>query len=287
MTPQVKKFKNHVDKVIYLKISDKEAIWRLVYRNDSSRGDETLPATKKRIELFHKFTEPVLEYYNRQGKLAVIDGMRSIREVNEEILKNLGKVVIRNQVKIWDNKKKAIIAIVGLPGAGKTEASEYFSKKGLPIISFGKVINDYIDDHKLMHSEEVHKRVREGLRKEHGIEALAVMNEKKIRAALEKNKIIIIDGMRSWEEYLYLKNKLVNVEVYIMAIYADKRVRYDRIAKRKYRSRLFGEQRDIDELIGTNMGPTISFADFFVKNNFSIEDLHDKLEEVYRTVQFS
>jgi dephospho-CoA kinase len=77
------------------------------------------------------------------------------------------------------------------------------------------------------------------------------------------------------------------VNIYILVIFAEKRLRYGRVSRRKSRSGLRGEGRDIDELIGTNMGPTISFADFLVKNNFSINEFHDKLEEVYRQVYFS
>jgi adenylate kinase len=65
---QAEEFVNNVDKVIYLNISDKEALWRLVNRHQQ-RDDETLPALKKRIEMFHKFTVPVLDYYEKQGKL--------------------------------------------------------------------------------------------------------------------------------------------------------------------------------------------------------------------------
>ena len=284
---QAKRFKNHVDKVIYIQIPEKEAIWRLVYRNDSARDDETLPAIKKRIELFKKFTYPVLKYYQKKGNLAVIDGTKSIREVNKEILRNLGKQLIRNQVKLWERKKKSLIAIVGLPGAGKTEAAKYYKDKRLPVISFGKVVNDYIDEHKLEHTEAIHKEVREDLRKKHGIEAFAVLNEGKIKEALSKNQVVVIDGMRSWQEYTYLKERLPKVNIYIVSLFADKHLRYQRISKRKYRSRLYGEVRDVDELIGTNMGPTIAFADYCVKNNFSIDDLHNKLEEVYRRIYFS
>ena len=49
---QVKEFRNNVDKVIYLDISQKEAIWRLFHREDNARSDETLPALKKRISLY-------------------------------------------------------------------------------------------------------------------------------------------------------------------------------------------------------------------------------------------
>jgi len=287
-TKQAKEFKNNVDKVIYLEIPDKEAIYRLVYRNDRTRQDETLPALKKRIELFHKYTKPVLDLYEKQGKLALVDGTQSIKEVNKEILNSLGKQLIKNQVKSWERKQKAITAIVGMPGAGKTEAALFFKKKGLPIISFSNILNDHIDKHRLPHSEEVHQRLREAWRKEHGMAAFAIFGEKQIRDKLSKNMMIVIEGMRSWEEYLYLKKKFPNVRIYILSIYADKHLRYKRISDRRYRGKgMFGEKRDINELIGTNMGSTIAFADFVIKNNFSKEDYYDKLEAVYREIYFS
>ncbi|MBI4973908.1 nucleoside monophosphate kinase [Candidatus Roizmanbacteria bacterium] len=283
---QAHEFSNNVDKVIYLKIPDKEALWRLMNRHQD-RADETLPALRKRIELFHKFTEPVIEYYEKLGKLIELDGTKAIHHVNKEILENLGKQLVKNQLKEWKQNKKAIIALVGLPGAGKSEAAAFFTKKGLPVISFGKIINDYIDKHKLGHTEAVHKKVREELREKYGKEALAVLNKDKIAELLKTKNIIAIDGMRSWEEYLYLKKELKKTHVYILVLYANKQLRYERSSKREYRADLYGEERDINELIGTNMGPTIAFSDFLVKNNFSMKDFHDKLEEVYRQVYFS
>jgi len=283
---QADAFSNNVDKVIYLKISDKEALWRLVNRHQE-RSDETLPAIKKRIEMFHTFTQPVIKYYTKQQKIAIIDATQSIEQVNKDILESLGKKLVKNKLEEMRLTYKSIIAIVGLAGAGKTMAAEIFKNKNLPVISFGKIINDYIDKQKLPHTETVHKKVREEMRAKFGIDVLAKMNEQKLKQTLDKNQIVVIDGMRSWEEYLYLKENLKNVKIFILCIWAEKHIRYLRSAKRKYRSELFGEQRDINELIGTNMGPTIAFADFLIKNNFSVEDMTDKLEGIYREVYFS
>lgn len=285
---QAKKFKNNVDKVIQLDIPDKEAIWRLAYRDDSAiRDDNTLDAIRKRIELFHQFTDPVIKYYENEGKLVVIDGTQDIKQVNEEILKSLGKQLIKNQIQAWKQKRKTIIAVTGMPGSGKSEAADFFREKKLPVISFGKIINDLVEKKYKTHSEEAHKEAREGIRKEFGKEALAVLSEKHIKDALEKNMTVVVDGMRSWEEYLYLKKKLPEVKIFIVALYADKHLRYKRVSKRKDRANLYGEDRDINELIGTNMGPTIAFADFLIKNNFSVEEFRDKLEIIYRTIYFS
>lgn len=89
-TVQAEAFENGINKVIYLKVSDKEALWRLSGREDE-REDETLKAIRKRIELFHKVTEPVLEYYKRKGILLEINGEQSIKEINKEILSYLTK----------------------------------------------------------------------------------------------------------------------------------------------------------------------------------------------------
>ena len=86
---QAKTFRNGVDKVVYLNVSDKEALWRLSYRNGDTREDETLAALRKRIELFHKLTEPVLEYFRKKGMLVEVDGEKDVEQVYGEILRRL------------------------------------------------------------------------------------------------------------------------------------------------------------------------------------------------------
>ncbi|MEK7597473.1 MAG: nucleoside monophosphate kinase [Patescibacteria group bacterium] len=284
---QVKEFKNNVDKIIYLDISQKEAIWRLFHRDDNTRSDETLPALKKRIALFYKYTEPVIEYYRKENKLVDIDGTMKIEDVNGEILKGLGKQLIKNQVTDWKKKQQTIIAIVGLPGSGKTDAATYLKSKGLPIISFGKTVIDQVNQKNLPHSEKAHKEVREELRKKYGKEAMAVLNIDKIKTALKDNLIIVVEGMRSWEEYLYLKKVLPEVKLVIVCIYSEKLLRYKRISKRNDMSEHYGEERDINEIVGINAGPTIAYADHVIKNNYSKEEFYDKLELTYRTIYFS
>jgi adenylate kinase len=84
---QAKDFTNGISHVFYIKVSDKEALWRLAYRNEIGREDETLNAIKKRIELYHKYTEPVLTYYRRRQILHEINGEESIAAVNRNIMK--------------------------------------------------------------------------------------------------------------------------------------------------------------------------------------------------------
>ena len=283
---QAKKFKNHVDRVIDVRIPEKEALWRLAYRNEK-RDDDTIEAIKRRIELFRQHTNPVLEYYKKEGKLVAIDGTQGIKEVNEEILKSLGKQLIANQIHAWEQTGNKILAIVGMPGSGKSEAANHFRKLGLPVISFSEIVKKAIESKKLPDTLEVHHNIRQEIRDKYGYEAMALLSHEKIEEALKKHKLIVIEGMRSWEEYEYLKKNFSEAKVHILALFVDKQKRYQRIKNRASRSNLRGEERDLDEMLQTHMGPTIAYADYLIKNNFSLEELRHKLDEVYREIYFS
>jgi adenylate kinase len=89
-TAQAQAFGNAIDKVVYLNVPDKEALWRIAHRTDM-REDDTLAALNKRIELFHEVTEPVIAYYREKGLLIELDGEKPIEEITEEILSALKK----------------------------------------------------------------------------------------------------------------------------------------------------------------------------------------------------
>lgn len=86
---QAESFKDGADKVVYLKVSDGQAMERLRFRNGEGREDESPAAVAKRIESFHKFTEPVLDYYRRKGMLIEVDGEKTIEDINKYILNKL------------------------------------------------------------------------------------------------------------------------------------------------------------------------------------------------------
>ncbi len=83
---QAEQFKNGVGFAIYLKVSDQEALRRISLRK-SARQDETAEAIKKRIELFHTHTEPLLDFYRKDKKLIEIDGEQDIKAIHLQILK--------------------------------------------------------------------------------------------------------------------------------------------------------------------------------------------------------
>lgn len=89
---QAEKFKVKIDVAFYLVVNDKEALWRLSFRVDEKgeiREDETLMALRKRIDLFHKLTEPVLDFYRKKDVLVEVNGERKIEEILEDLMSKI------------------------------------------------------------------------------------------------------------------------------------------------------------------------------------------------------
>ncbi len=87
---QAESFENGIDAAFYINVSDDEALRRLSFRHDD-REDETPPALKRRIEIFHKFTKPVIDHYREKGILHEIDGEKSIEEIHRDIFSAVNK----------------------------------------------------------------------------------------------------------------------------------------------------------------------------------------------------
>jgi adenylate kinase len=91
---QAKMFSNGVDVVIYIDVSDKEAVWRLYGRmqeEEGVRGDNTLNAIKNRLDAFHSHTKAVITHYKKRRMLEDVDGERKIKEIHADIMKRLKK----------------------------------------------------------------------------------------------------------------------------------------------------------------------------------------------------
>jgi len=55
------------------------------------REDDKPETVQKRLTIYHNQTEPVINYYEKQGLLVKIDGSTSIEHTNKQILKALGE----------------------------------------------------------------------------------------------------------------------------------------------------------------------------------------------------
>lgn len=73
-----------VDLVINIVLTNEEAVKRLMLRK---REDDTLELITERLRIYHELTEPVLDFYRKQGVLKDIDGSGTIEEVEALINK--------------------------------------------------------------------------------------------------------------------------------------------------------------------------------------------------------
>lgn len=175
----------------------------------------------------------------------------------------------------------SVIAIVGMAGAGKTKAANFFNDKRFEIFRFGSVIDDGLKEERLEWTPENNTYYREKIRKELGMAAVAIKMLPKIKRAIEENKNVVLDGLYSWEEYVYLKKEIPSL--FLLCIYASPKIRYERLSVRKERSFTAEEsrERDISELENLNKGGPIAIADHLIKNETSSEDFQKKLEIFY------
>ncbi|MEK7060969.1 MAG: AAA family ATPase [Patescibacteria group bacterium] len=172
---------------------------------------------------------------------------------------------------------KPVIAIVGMTGAGKTRAANFFKEKGMTVLWFGSVIVERIENEGLLVNPQNETNYREKIRKELGMAAVAIKMLPKIKRALEEKKNIVLDGLYSWEEYVYLKKEIP--ELFLLCIYASPKIRYERLYIRKERTFTPEESRarDISEL-SFNKGGPIAIADYLIKNETTKEDFQKELE---------
>lgn len=76
-----------LDAVLFFDLSDEIAMDRLVGRaREEGREDDTPEAIRRRLEIYHEQTEPVVERYRATGKLVPLHAERSIDQVANEIV---------------------------------------------------------------------------------------------------------------------------------------------------------------------------------------------------------
>ena len=169
-----------------------------------------------------------------------------------------------------------VVSIVGMPGAGKSEVARVFEESGFTRIRFGDITDLEVKKRGLELNEENERQVREFLRQEHGMSAYARLNQPRIDAA-RKQSDVVIDGLYSWEEYLFLK-QYYDEHFYVVAVWASPKTRHTRLGLRSSRPLTPEEaaSRDRAEIENTNKGGPIAVADFTILNEYSVADLRKK-----------
>jgi adenylate kinase family enzyme len=69
---------------LYIEVSNEEMKKRLLGRNEG-RADDNEETIAKRLTTFEQETKPIVDYFEKQGNLIKIDGMKTVDEISKEI----------------------------------------------------------------------------------------------------------------------------------------------------------------------------------------------------------
>lgn len=181
-----------------------------------------------------------------------------------------------------------VIAAVGMCGTGKSVATNHIEKKyNFKSIYFGGFILEEVKRRNLEINSTNEKMVREDMRKKNGLDAVAKMAADRIDAYLNAGSNVIIDGLYSFSEYVFLKERL-GERLFLIAVHAAKQHRYQRLGVREVRP-LTPEQvdeRDYVEIKNIEKAGPIAIADFHIINNGDFPDFYQNIDAVlYELIQ--
>ncbi|KKQ93464.1 MAG: Dephospho-CoA kinase-like protein [Candidatus Woesebacteria bacterium GW2011_GWB1_39_10b] len=186
------------------------------------------------------------------------------------------------------------VCITGMPGSGKSVVADYFVGKSYQFVRFGQITLDEVKKRKLEPNEANERKIREEIRKKHGMAAFAILNYQKFRKLLKSGNVIA-DGLYSWAEYKFLKEKFGG-NMYLIAIYAPPQFRYQRISSRimpkgdtDLRFRPFSKEeaksRDYSEIENLDKGGPIAMADYTILNTKDMLFFKKQIKDVYNEIQ--
>jgi dephospho-CoA kinase len=179
---------------------------------------------------------------------------------------------------------KKIIAILGLPGSGKTEVINYLMKKyNWPKVYFGDVTFDEMKKQGLEINEKNERMAREGLREKYGRLYYAGQVIKKIEEIKESTNILV-ESLYDWSEYLLFKEKFGDAFITI-SVYASPKIRYERLSVRKVRPLTPEEakSRDYAQIENIFQAGPIAMGEYTLDNTKTFDYLYKQIDEIIKS----
>lgn len=175
-----------------------------------------------------------------------------------------------------------ILCITGMPGSGKSVVADVLKKMGFRVFEMSSVVKDMMAEKGLEINVVSLDEFATNLRKRRGNDVVAVELAKKIRIHGKKTgeKRIAIAGLRSMQEFRYLKKYIK--KIVIVAIIAPQKLRYERLHHRKlHRIKSFNEFVFREKKTKSfGMDAAIKNADYVIYNNGSVRQLKKSVEQL-------
>lgn len=177
------------------------------------------------------------------------------------------------------NRVRRIIAFVGMPLSGKSTASKVAQELGFTTIVMGDVIRKEVTSRSLSLNDINAGKVASELREKEGPDAIA---KRCIPSIIDKEGIVIIDGIRSIDEVKYFKEEFGD-DFILIHIKSSLQKRFERGIKRKR----LDDSTTIEELkkrdkreLSWNMGKAIEIADHTVVNESSHKKFTNEIKNL-------
>ena len=91
----LKKLDKEISLLVDLKVTENELIDRLIIRGKTSgRSDDNIETIKKRLDVYHKLTEPVNDFYKSRSSYTPINGMGTIEEIFGRISEVIDSILV-------------------------------------------------------------------------------------------------------------------------------------------------------------------------------------------------
>lgn len=171
------------------------------------------------------------------------------------------------------------LALVGMPGAGKSRCAAHLQARGFFQFRFGGIVVDEVARRGWPLTPDNERIVREELRRNEGMDVMAKRALPILRQALETRPSVIIDGLYSWSEYKTLRAELGGLMV-VVAVISARSIRYSRLAARPERPLTAeeAERRDHQEIEVIEKGGPIALADYSLLNDGTEAELLTALD---------
>jgi dephospho-CoA kinase len=177
-----------------------------------------------------------------------------------------------------------LIAFVGMPASGKSEASNIARSLNIPVVNMGDVVREETARCGLPPTDENIGGTGTRLRREEGMDAIARRCVPKIRSL--DSPVIVVDGTRNAEEINYFKKQFGD-DFKLVAIDASFDIRFERVKKRARSDDMCntGELKRRDEREkGWGLDKAIEMADITINNTSSLEKFHEEVKNLLRNL---
>lgn len=180
------------------------------------------------------------------------------------------------------------LALVGMPGSGKSTCAQILLEAGYPSFRFGSIVIEEVIQRGLAVTPENERKIREELREAGGMAIIARRAVSTLLRIMNESGCVVIDGLYSFSEYRYLLNSFSR-ELALLAIVAPRKLRYQRLLTRSERqlTQEEAEKRDFREIKTLEKSGPIAMADYTIVNDGSVSELREKLKQSVEFLGFT